>query len=134
MGLDAAQLRDLVREFLAGHDPHAMDRLDFLRARLDAASTKLLIVLVNTDPRNVEELGAPFYHAAVAAAISRAHKSDRPNLIACRTTIAFGAPTKAGTAAAHGAPLGAAEIAGARERLGWGEPPFVIRLAGGAGE
>jgi predicted peroxiredoxin len=32
-------------------------------------STKLLIVLVNTDPRNVEELGAPFYHAAVAAAM-----------------------------------------------------------------
>src|SRR5271165_6923212 len=65
-------------------------------------------------------------HAAVAAAIRRAQKSDRPSLIACRTTIAFGAPTKAGTAAAHGAPLGAAEIAGARERLGWSDPPFVI--------
>ena len=65
-------------------------------------------------------------HAAVADAIERALKSDRPSLIACRTTIAFGAPTKAGTAAAHGAPLGAAEIAGARERLGWNDPPFVI--------
>jgi transketolase len=64
--------------------------------------------------------------AAVAEAIRRAHGSDRPNLIACRTTIAFGAPTKAGTAAAHGSPLGAAEIAGARQRLGWSEPPFVI--------
>src|SRR3954468_14753842 len=81
-------------------------------------------------------------HAAVAEAIRRAQKSDRPNLIACRTTIAFGAPTKAGTAAAHGAPLGAAEIAGARQRLGWGEPPFVIpediraewRAAGARGE
>jgi transketolase len=51
---------------------------------------------------------------AVAAALARAQKSDRPSFIACRTTIAFGAPTKAGTAAAHGAPLGAAEIAGAR--------------------
>lgn len=30
---------------------------------------RLLIVLVNTDPRNVEELGAPFYYAAVAAAM-----------------------------------------------------------------
>ncbi len=40
--------------------------------------------------------------------------------------IAFGAPTKAGTAAAHGNPLGAAEIAAARERLGWSYPPFVI--------
>ena len=63
---------------------------------------------------------------AIAAAIERAHKSDRPSLIACRTVIAFGAPTKAGTAAAHGNPLGAAEIAGARERLGWSWPPFVV--------
>jgi len=65
-------------------------------------------------------------HQAVADAIGRAQQSDRPSLIACRTTIAFGAPTKAGTAAAHGAPLGAAEIAGARERLGWNYPPFLI--------
>src|SRR2546429_2206295 len=41
-------------------------------------------------------------HVAIVEAIRRAQKSDRPNLIACRTTIAFGAPTKAGTAAAHG--------------------------------
>jgi transketolase len=65
-------------------------------------------------------------HEAIAEAIRRAHRSDRPSLIACRTTIAFGAPTKAGTAAAHGAPLGTGEIAGARERLGWSEPPFGI--------
>src|SRR5271169_6348034 len=65
-------------------------------------------------------------HRAVADALRRAQQSDRPSLIACRTTIAFGAPTKAGTAAAHGAPLGAAEIAGARERLGWRDPPFVV--------
>jgi transketolase len=63
---------------------------------------------------------------ALAAALRRARNSDRPSLIACRTTIAFGAPTKAGTAAAHGAPLGAAEIAGARERLGWPYPPFTV--------
>jgi transketolase len=81
-------------------------------------------------------------HQAVADAIRRAQQSDRPSLIACRTTIAFGAPTKAGTAAAHGAPLGASEIAGARERLGWNYLPFVIpddvraewRAAGGRGE
>jgi transketolase len=65
-------------------------------------------------------------HAAVAEAIRRAQQSARPSLIACRTTIAFGAPTKAGTAAAHGSPLGAAEIAATRERLGWPYPPFVI--------
>ena len=63
---------------------------------------------------------------AIAAAIERAHHSDRPSLIACRTVIAFGAPTKAGTAAAHGAALGAAEIAAARERLDWEAPAFVI--------
>jgi transketolase len=65
-------------------------------------------------------------HNAVAGAIRRAHQSDRPNLIACKTTIAFGAPTKAGTAAAHGNPLGAEEIAGAKERLGWEYPAFVV--------
>jgi len=63
---------------------------------------------------------------AIAAAIKRAHENDRPTMIACRTTIAFGAPTKAGTAAAHGSPLGPDEIKGARERLGWEYPAFVI--------
>jgi transketolase len=63
---------------------------------------------------------------AVAAAIETARKSDRPTLIACRTTIAYGAPTKAGTEKAHGSPLGADEIKGAREKLGWNHPPFEI--------
>ena len=63
---------------------------------------------------------------AIAAALTRAQTSDRPVLIACKTIIAFGAPTKAGTAAAHGNPLGADEIKGARERLGWEYPAFVI--------
>jgi transketolase len=65
-------------------------------------------------------------HNAIAAAITRAQASDRPVLIACRTVIAFGAPTKAGTAGAHGSPLGADEIKGARERLGWEFPAFVV--------
>ncbi len=63
---------------------------------------------------------------AIAAAIGAARGRDRPSLIACRTTIAFGAPTKAGTAAAHGNPLGDEEIAGAREALGWPYPPFEV--------
>src|SRR5262249_34322812 len=63
---------------------------------------------------------------AVAAALVAARNSDRPTLIACRTTIAYGAPTRAGTAAAHGAPLGAKEIEGARQRLGWPHPPFEV--------
>ncbi len=63
---------------------------------------------------------------AIAAAIARAQASDRPTMIACKTTIAFGAPTKAGTAKAHGSPLGADEIAGARKALGWDAPPFDV--------
>jgi|DewCreStandDraft_4_1066084.scaffolds.fasta_scaffold11827_3 transketolase len=63
---------------------------------------------------------------AIAAAIAAAQSSDRPTLIACRTTIGFGAPTKAGTEKSHGSPLGAEEIAGARRALGWNEPPFQI--------
>ena len=49
---------------------------------------------------------------AVAAALATARTAEQPSLIACRTVIAHGAPNKAGTAGAHGAPLGAAEIAG----------------------
>ncbi|GAB4360081.1 MAG: transketolase [Oricola sp.] len=63
---------------------------------------------------------------AIAGAIERARTSDRPSLIACRTTIGFGAPTKAGSSKVHGSPLGAEEIAGARKALGWDSPPFEI--------
>jgi transketolase len=65
-------------------------------------------------------------HEEIAAGLEWAQSQDRPSFIACRTIIGFGAPTKAGTAAAHGSPLGAEEIKGARERLGWEYPPFVI--------
>ncbi len=47
-------------------------------------------------------------------------------MIAARTIIGHGAPTKAGIAAAHGAPLGAEEVGGARLALGWPYPPFEI--------
>jgi transketolase len=63
---------------------------------------------------------------AVARAIAAAQQSDRPSLIACKTTIGFGAPNKQGTAATHGSPLGEAEVAAARERLGWPHAPFEI--------
>ena len=52
--------------------------------------------------------------------------TDRPSLLCCKTIIGFGAPSKAGKAAAHGAPLGDDEIAGAREALGWSHPPFEV--------
>ena len=63
---------------------------------------------------------------AIDRALAQAQSCDRPSLIACRTTIGFGAPTKAGTEKTHGSPLGSEEIKGARERLGWAEPAFVI--------
>jgi len=63
---------------------------------------------------------------AIAAAIAAAKTRERPSLIACRTTIGFGAPTKAGSEKAHGAPLGAEEIKAARIRLSWEAPPFEV--------
>jgi len=63
---------------------------------------------------------------AVAAAIERARASDRPTLIACRTTIGKGAPNLEGSEKTHGAPLGEAEIAATRENIGWPYPPFVV--------
>src|SRR5918992_1367216 len=63
---------------------------------------------------------------AIAAAIQKAQSSDRPTLIACKTVIGYGAPTKAGKASTHGEPLGAEEIKGARERLGWSSVPFEV--------
>ncbi len=63
---------------------------------------------------------------AIETAIAAARKSDRPSLIACKTIIGFGAPTRAGTEKAHGAPLGAAEIAGARKALNWPHAPFEV--------
>ncbi|MDA0238681.1 MAG: transketolase [Proteobacteria bacterium] len=63
---------------------------------------------------------------AIAKAIEAAKKANRPSLIACRTVIGYGAPSKAGTAATHGAPLGEQEIAGAREELGWPYQPFSV--------
>ena len=64
--------------------------------------------------------------AAVDAALAAARADPRPSLIACRTTIGFGAPTKAGTSGSHGSPLGAKEIAATREALGWSAPAFEI--------
>ncbi|TPW27600.1 transketolase [Pararhizobium mangrovi] len=63
---------------------------------------------------------------AIAGAIEEAHTSDRPTMIACKTTIGFGAPTKAGTQKAHGSALGEEEIAETRKNLGWDSPPFEI--------
>jgi transketolase len=63
---------------------------------------------------------------AIETAIGAAQADPRPSLIACRTVIGFGAPTKAGSEKTHGSPLGAEEIAGARDQLGWPYPPFEV--------
>ncbi len=62
--------------------------------------------------------------ASIRAALDEAIGDDRPSLVACKTVIGKGAPTKQGTAATHGAPLGPEEIEGAREQLGWSHEPF----------
>jgi len=64
--------------------------------------------------------------AEITAAIETAQKDERPSLIAFKTQIGYGAPNKAGTASAHGAPLGEEEIEGTREQLNWPHPPFNI--------
>lgn len=78
---------------------------------------------------------------AVAQAIAEERETAKPSLIACRSVIGYGAPTRAGTAKAHGEALGEEEIAGARTKLGWAHAPFEIpdtvlsawRAAGAAG-
>ena len=63
---------------------------------------------------------------AIAAAIERAQKSDKPSLIGCRSVIGYGAPKLAGSHKTHGAPLGADEIKAMREKFGWTHGPFEI--------
>jgi transketolase len=77
----------------------------------------------------------------IAGAIEWARRSDKPTLIACKTVIGYGAPTKQGKASTHGEPLGAEEIKGARDKLSWASAPFDVpatvlaawRAAGGRG-
>ncbi|MDA9546978.1 transketolase [Bradyrhizobium sp. CCBAU 45321] len=64
--------------------------------------------------------------AAIADAITRAKKSNKPTLIACRTTIGFGAPHKQGTSKVHGEALGADELKAAKENLGISLEPFAV--------
>jgi len=75
-------------------------------------------VIANVDGHDIE---------AVDKALKKARREkSRPTLICCKTVIAKGAPKKANTGAAHGAPLGAEEVAATRAALGWPHPPFEI--------
>lgn len=64
--------------------------------------------------------------AAIDEAVIAAKADPRPSMVACHTHIAFGAPTKHDTAGAHGAPLGDAEIAAAKQAMGWTLAPFEV--------
>jgi transketolase len=64
--------------------------------------------------------------AEISAAIAAAQQSDKPALISCKTTIGYGAPTKANKSSSHGSALGKDEVAGARLALEWPHEPFHI--------
>ena len=63
---------------------------------------------------------------AIAQAIIKAQKSDKPTLIACKTTIGFGAPSKCGTSSCHGSPLGTEELEAMKKQCGWNSAPFEV--------
>jgi len=88
---------------------------DDVRKRFEAYGWQ---VIAGVDGHDVE---------AVDRALRKAKREkSRPTLICARTVIAKGAPTKANTGAAHGAPLGEKEVAATREALGWKHAPFEI--------
>jgi transketolase len=68
-------------------------------------------------------------HDEIRNALAAAQKSDKPTMIACRTKIGYGAPTKESSEKCHGSPLGKEEIAGARKNLGWNHAEFEIPAA-----
>ncbi|MDR1829067.1 MAG: transketolase [Methylobacteriaceae bacterium] len=65
-------------------------------------------------------------YAEIAGAIEKAQNTDRPTFIACKTTIGYGAPNKAGKSKAHGEPLGPEELAGAKKAWNWTYGPFEV--------
>jgi transketolase len=62
----------------------------------------------------------------IRAALAKAKTTNTPSLIACKTTIAYGAPTKAGKSSSHGSPLGDEEINGTRKFFDWQHVPFEV--------
>jgi len=88
---------------------------DDTAARFEAYGWQVIREVNGHDPVEIQQ--------AIETARS---ETRRPSLICCRTVIGLGAPNKQGTEATHGAPLGAEEVAAARETLGWHYPPFEI--------
>lgn len=75
-------------------------------------------VIRNVDGHNAEQIKFAIENAKA--------EKDRPTLIICKTIIGYGSPNKCNSHDCHGAPLGDAEIAAAREYLKWEHAPFVI--------
>ena len=65
-------------------------------------------------------------HKQIFNAIKKASKSNKPNIISCKTIIGFGSPNKSGKASSHGSPLGEEEITLVRKKLKWSSKPFEI--------
>jgi len=84
-------------------------------ARFEAYGWQVIRAVDGHDPTEIKQ--------AIDTALA---ETDKPTLICCKTTIGFGAPNKQGTEATHGAPLGAAEVAAAREHLNWPHAPFEV--------
>ncbi|MDT9563916.1 transketolase [Streptococcus mutans] len=85
-----------------------------VRARYDAYGWHTILV---EDGNNIEAIGL---------AIEEAKAAGKPSLIEIKTVIGYGAPTKGGTNAVHGAPLGAEEAIATRKALNWGYAPFEV--------
>ncbi len=92
---------------------------DDVRRRFEAYGWQ---VIANVDGHDVEAVDRAIRKAKREAG----REKGRPTLICARTIIGKGAPTKANTGGAHGAPLGDKEIAATREAIGWPHPPFEI--------
>lgn len=89
--------------------------LDDTPKRFEAYGWHVIASVDGHDPEQIKE------------AIQKAQReTQKPTLICCKTVIGFGAPTMAGTAKTHGAPLGEKEIASARQKLNWPHAPFEI--------
>ena len=65
-------------------------------------------------------------HDDIEKAIQEAIESNKPSLIACKTKIGFGSPSKEGKSSSHGAPLGAEDIAQMKKNLNWDYEEFEI--------
>ena len=62
----------------------------------------------------------------ISKSILKASKSNKPNIISCKTIIGYGSPNRSGKAASHGSPLGDEEISLVRKKLNWNSAPFEI--------